>query len=226
MNRAPFESGEWYHCYSRGVDKRTVFERASDYERFLQSLYLCNSETSVHRSNHGEKTKDEVYEIERKDPLVSIGAYCLMSNHFHLLLRENSDDGSGISRFMQKLGTSYTMYFNIRKERTGNLFVKPFRSRHVKDDRYFKRVAQYIHFNPIEIFEPKWKEGKVLAKGLLENRLRQYTYSSLPDFHAAKGERRPERAILDEEALDLLSDDSPSLSETLSDMREYYSSLS
>ena len=94
--------------------------------------------------------------MERELPTYcDILAYCLMPNHFHLLLQDALPAGGGISKFMQKVGTAYTMYFNASRERAGNLFVKPFRSKHVSDDRYFKRVAQYIHFNPIELMEPE-----------------------------------------------------------------------
>ena len=150
MNRKPFAPDEWYHCYSRGVDKRTTFESPREYKRFIELLYLCNSEEPIHRSNLLNKTNEEILSVLRGAPLVSIGAYCLMPNHFHLLLKDLSEEGDGISRFMQKLGTAYTMFFNTSRERTGNLFVKPFRSKHIKDDEYLKRVTQYIPFNPIE----------------------------------------------------------------------------
>ncbi len=225
MERQPFGPDEWYHCYSRGVDKRTVFERPADYERFTDLLFTSNSEKPIHRSNL-RKDREALYSLERGAPLVGIGAYTLMPNHFHLLLKDVTEEGTGISRFMQKLGTAYTMYFNISRERTGGLFVKPFRSRHVADDRYFRRVAQYIHFNPIELFEPGWKNGKVRATSKLERTLREYSYSSLIDHETPKSEvGRLERGILDTQAIDLLRSDKLSLADSLDDMREYYASL-
>ena len=156
--RVPFQSDEWFHCYNRGIDRRTVFESENDSNRFLKLLYLANSRENVRLDDLSDDI-DTIVGRPRADSLVSIGAYCLMPNHYHLLLKEIS--GSGISRFMQKLGTAYTMYFNIRHGRTGNLFIKPFRSRHVGEDRYFQRVVNYIHLNPAELFESGWKKGSV-----------------------------------------------------------------
>jgi putative transposase len=215
-NRIPFEIGEWYHCYSRGVDKRNVFNKKADYQRFIQGLYLSNSTEPIHRSDLNQHSHEEIFQIPRKDTLVAIGAYALMPNHFHLLLKEKSENG--IARFMQKLGTAYTMYFNIRNERVGNLFVKPFRSKHVEDDRYFKYVAQYIHLNPIELFAPKWKTGAVTNLESVEKQLKEYPYSSFQDYSSIS---RPE-TILDPESIELLSDDLPPLKKVLSEAREYY----
>lgn len=218
MNRVPFAIDEWYHCFSRGVDKRRTFQNLSDYQRFLQLLYLANSDTAVHRSDLKLKHKD-IFTISRGRKLVSIVAFCLMPNHFHLVLREETE--GGISRFMQKLGTAYTMYFNIRNERVGNLFVKPFRSKHIADDEYLNHVVQYIHLNPLEIYEPDWKRGLAFIAPSLEAELRTYSYSSLPSY---LNQENCERAILDEFAMSLV-DTSVSLSRILKDAREYYAEL-
>lgn len=225
MNRTPFAPDEWYHCYTRGVDKRKVFESDADYNRFLQLLYVCNSRTPIHRSNFVGATPEHIFSVERGEPLVSVGAYSLMPNHFHLLLKDLSESGDGVSKFMQKLGTSYTMYFNKRRDRVGNLFVKPFRSKHVHDDSYLGRIAQYIHFNPIELFEPGWKQGSVRSTRAIERRLNEYEFSSLPDY-SREGKARPQKVILDEEIMEFLEDGRPSLAESLDEMREYYASLS
>jgi len=213
MNRQPFAPGEWYHCYSRGVDKRITFESEHDYMRFMQLLYLANSTECLHRSEVFLNKQTDIFQIDRKKRLVSIGSYCLMPNHFHLLLKDESEDGTGISKFMQRVGTAYAMYFNIPRERTGNLFVKPFRSKHVGEDGYFKRVSTYIHFNPIELSEKGWKEGRVENWQDLLSTLREYPYSSLIDYEA--GNARPEAAILDFESMDLIRSGSVSLREAL-----------
>ncbi len=168
-NRQPFAPNEWYHCYARGVEGRKTFVNQRDYERFLQLLYMTNSTEAHHRSDLVAPTLESVMRAPRTQTLVNVGAYCLMPNHFHLLLQEKSD--AGIAKFMQKLGIAYAMYFNIRHHRSGNLFVKPFRSRHVADDRYFQRVLQYIHCNPAELYERGWKSGAVKDITLLQKRL-------------------------------------------------------
>ena len=218
--RTPFAPNEWYHCFSRGIDGRTIFETEDDFQRYEELLYLANDTKPVDRAAIRTLSHEEIFGLPRKESLVSIGARCLMNNHPHLLLKEEVE--GGISSFMQKIGTGYTMYFNIKRERIGNLLVGPFRSKHITDDRYLRRVVQYIHLNPAEIFEPDWKKGIVRNKEILEKKLRDYKHSSLPDY---LDELRPQRAILDEEAIDFLSDDLPSLGEVLHDAGAYYAEL-
>jgi len=218
--RDTFAIGEWYHCYSRGVDRRIVYESDDDYQRFLGTLYVSNDTHATHRDNFKHLSYQDLLQLERADPLVAIGAYCLMPNHFHLLIKEIKE--GGITKFMHKLGTSYTMYFNIKNDREGNLFVKPFRSKHVADDRYFRRVAQYIHLNAAELCEPHWKEGRVRSIKLLEKTILAHGFSSLPEYCGAK---RFERDILDKDAFELLQEGLPSLSEVLSETADYYATL-
>ncbi len=222
MAREPFAVDEWYHCYSRGVDKKTVFTDASEYARFKHLLYICNSGTAIHRSAIANITDGELYALPRGTPLVSIGAYCLMPNHFHLLLREVRE--GGISQFMRTLGISYAMYFNTKHERVGNLFVKPFRAKRVTNDAYLRRVAQYIHLNPAELFAPGFKEGRVEDLGSLRTRLAEYEHSSLPDYYGnatGKGDRA-EKAILNAEAFDLMREELPDERELLLEALLYY----
>ncbi|MEK7480431.1 MAG: transposase [Patescibacteria group bacterium] len=214
----PFQFNEWFHCYNRGIEKRVVFESEDNSERFLQILYLANSTNTLHRSNLSQKTTEEVVSMRRSGALVSIGAYCLMPNHFHLLLKEITD--GGITRFMQKLGTAYTMYFNKKNARTGNLFMKPFRSRHVGEDRYFQHVVNYIHCNPAERFDGGWKKGAVRDMDRLEKQLLTYRYSSFPDF---AGDKRPISAILSPDVFDVYRHSVPR--KILDDARAYYASI-
>lgn len=219
--RDEFAVGEWYHCYSRGVDKRVVFETTADYDRFLQALYLSNDTDSVSRGNFQHLRHAQILELARERSLVSIGAYSLMSNHFHILIQEITE--GGISRFMHKVGTSYTMYFNIKNARTGNLFVKPFRSKRIVDDRYFMRIAQYIHLNAAEILDRSYKKGKTTNIAHLERQIREYRYASFPDY---VGVKRVENAILDREAMEVIKDGLPPLRHLLEEASEYYSRLS
>jgi putative transposase len=218
--RIPFVVGEWYHCYSRGIDKRVVFDDHGDYRRFIGALYLCNDLQSIHRENYRDDIGSELFSIHRSAPLVSIGAYCLLPNHFHILIKQNRE--GGISKFMQKVGTAYTMYYNTKNQRIGSLFVKPFRAKHVGEDMYFKRVAQYIHLNPAELFESRWKEGKAGDLSSLAQKITEYAYSSYPDFIKIP---RAQRSILDDAAIDLICDGMPPLEHVLSESQEYYLSL-
>jgi REP element-mobilizing transposase RayT len=219
--RTPFVEGEWYHCYNRGIDKRIVFNSPEDFERFVQLLYLANDSRHIDRENTRRMPLEAVLALPREEPLVTIGAWCLMNNHFHLLLQEKTKDG--ISKFLHKIGTGYTKYFNLKNERIGNLMVKPFRSKHVADDRYFRRVVSYIHLNPAELFERGWKKGAVKDPGLLKEKVLAYPYSSLGDYSVATP--RIERVLLDTEAKLFIGDTMPHVKEMLADAAAYYAGL-
>ena len=100
LHKDPFITGEYYHIYNRGIDKRVIFKLKKDYERFVMLMYLANSDNSFRLDNilnHQQKTFDEVLVMERGKPIVSIGSWCLMTNHFHLLIRQETD--GGITKF-------------------------------------------------------------------------------------------------------------------------------
>lgn len=183
-----FAPGEYYHLYNRGTDKRIVFLDKADHERFISLLYLCNSGIPIHRSDHAKASLDDIFLIPKETTLVDIGAYCLMPNHFHLLVREHSD--GGLSMFMQKLMTAYTMYFNKRHERRGTLFEGSFRAQHVDEDGYLKYLFAYIHLNPIGIIESGWKEHRIKNRKAAEKHIHDYAYSSFIDYSQPEAPRR------------------------------------
>ena len=118
---------------------------------------------------------------------------------------------------MQKLCTGYTMYFNTKYERTGALLSGTFKSKHVSDDRYLKHLVSYIHLNPAELFNPKWKIGQENPHKIKKN-LEEYRYSSLPDFF---GQKRLESSIIGETLFDLY-ETIPTLSEIVEDAHAYH----
>ena len=199
--KVPFVVGEMYHTYTRGVEKRIVFEDKRDYQRMQLLLYLCNSDKSVHMQNLIKKNKGEplikMFEEERSETLVEIIAYSLMSNHIHILLREKIE--GGISRFMLKLMTAYSMYFNTKYERSGPLFTRPFRSKHVDSDKYLRWLFSYILLNPLDIHQKDWKEHGLKNKRAAKTFLREYPYGSFFDL----ARKRIESIILSAEDFDL-----------------------
>ena len=218
MNRQPIEVNEWYHCYNRGVDKRRVFLAKDDYERFLVLMYTGNSSVPAHTFHLKDKKLQAVLcdeGLERGEPIVEIGAYSLMPNHFHFVLKEIQK--GGIALFMQKVFTGYTMYFNAKNERTGSLFAGTFKSKHIGKDDYLKRLVSYIHLNPAELFDPTWKRGRGNIAAV-ERRLKKYPYSSLPDF---LGVARMERRLLGNTMFELF-DSLPDARQILEDARAYY----
>ncbi len=190
-----FAPGEFYHLYNRGVDKRKIFLSTSDYARFLSLLYLANGTVPIDIKVQGQ-ILEQVTQIERGQPLVGIGAYCLMPNHFHILLCEIKD--GGISAFMHRLSTAYTMYFNKRRKRSGSLFEGTFKATHAHDDNYLSYLISYIHLNPVKLIDPDWKETGIKDREKTEKYLAKYPYSSFLDY---KGENRPESGILQKNAL-------------------------
>lgn len=187
-----FSLGEFYHIYNRGVDKRKIFLSQADYRRFLTLLFACNRIQQVNLREQGDKLADAIATAEKSDTLASIGAYCLMPNHFHMILQEKTE--GGISRFMQKLQTAYTMYFNERNKRSGSLFQGTFKARHTDDDTYLKYLISYIHLNPVKIIEPTWKETGIQNRVAAENFLENYHHSSYLDY---TGKDRQEKTILE-----------------------------
>ena len=171
-----FAVGEYYHLYSRGVDKRKIFLNAQDYRKFLFLLYVCNSEKSIVLRDIGEN-------FERGETLVDIGAYCLMPNHFHLLVRERVD--GGISRYMRKVLTSYSMYFNLKNQRQGKLFDSPFKSSWVGSDKYLKYMYSYIHLNPAKLIDKDWRKF-IYNKGSLMDYCFSYNNSSISEYRTKK----------------------------------------
>jgi len=159
--RINFDIGEYYHVYNRGTDKRDIFVDDYDRDRFIFMLYALNTPASVEIRNLLEENisggPTSVWH-KRDETIVDIGAWCLMPNHFHILLHENIE--GGVSKFMQKLMTAYTMYFNARNSRSGHLFQGRFKAEHVSSDPYLEYLFAYIHLNPIKIIDPKWKDKK------------------------------------------------------------------
>lgn len=188
-----FDSGEFYHLYNRGTDKRDIFVTNGDYDRFIALLYLCNQTKRIELTKSGV---DDALDSPRDKQLVSIVAYCLMPNHFHILLQEKTKNG--ISLFMQKVTTAYTMYFNRKYQRSGGLFEGTFKARHANEDTYLKYLMAYIHLNPIKLIDRHWKENGIQDQKRAEEYLDSYQYSSYLDYC---GEVRQECKIIDTSVL-------------------------
>jgi len=182
MRRITFATGEYYHLYNRGVDKRKVFMSPADYRRFLAYLVALNS-TETRPIRYAVSTKDlQGLALERGAPLVAIGAFCLMPNHFHLYVTPVQEDG--VSKFMQRLQTAYTMYFNERHERSGALFQGAFKAQHANTDAYARYLFSYIHLNPAKLKDAQWQEGGVRDWRSLRYFVETYRYSSLIEYRS------------------------------------------
>jgi len=177
-----FSIDEFYHLYNRGVEKRTIFLDIDDYQRFLELLFVVNTTKPIDiRLIH--KYEDSIFDFDRGNQLVAIGAYCLMPNHFHILLTPLVDDG--VSKFMGKLCTSYSMYFNKKYKRTGALFQGMFKAQWANNDEYLKYLYSYIHLNPVKLIDPIWKEKGIKNSEVAFTYASSYQYSSLSDYLGA-----------------------------------------
>src|SRR3989339_318744 len=178
IRKKAFVSEEYYHIYNRGNSKQKIFHDKEDHYRFISLLYACNSENNfrIYALNKIESP----YDFKRDLELVSIGAYCLMPNHFHILITQT--EKGDISKFMQKLSTAYVMYYNKKYKRTGSLFEGKFKAEHLVSDNYLKYIFSYIHLNSVKLIDKDWKERGIRNKKEALDYLAQYQYSSYVDY--------------------------------------------
>ena len=173
LRKQNFIEGEYYHLYNRGVEKINVFLDDSDYKKFKYLMYVCNTNKSI-------TIRDIPKKFERGETIVDIGAFCLMKNHFHLLVKEKKE--GGITLFMRKFLTAYSMYFNKKYKRNGKLWQGVFKSSHLNNDNYLKYIYSYIHLNPAKYINKNWKTDLKRNNSEIFEFVRNYKYSSLPIY--------------------------------------------
>ena len=175
-----FAVGEYYHLYNRGNSKQIIFRDQEDYFHFMTLLFTCNGVNSFRNFLVKSTKAQDPFLFERGGTLVSVGAYVLMPNHFHILVKEETENG--ISRFMQKVSTAYVMYFNNKYKRTGGLFEGKFKSKHLDEDRYLKYIFSYIHLNPVKLIQKNWKEEGIKDRNEIFKFLGSYNFSSYQEY--------------------------------------------
>lgn len=181
MRKIKFAQDQYYHVYNRGVEKRDIFIDRKDYERFLYLLFACNDTAPLLNSQFHYRGLASIDTYKRqRDVITDICCFCLMPNHFHILLRERVENG--ISTFMQKFGTAYTMYFNAKRERSGVLFQGTFKAVYIDQESYFRHLIRYIHLNPAELREPAWKEKGIKDWKTTYEFVKNYPWSSYGDY--------------------------------------------
>lgn len=176
-----------YHALNRGVEGRNLFLDSSDYIRFIHDLYEFNDATPAQAfprrtANVGHTMS---YIKRKREQLVDIHGWCLMKNHYHLLLSERTE--GGLSLFLRKLNVGYARYFNERYKRSGFLFQGRTKKVAIKNDAQFNYILHYIHLNPLDYLKgaEKWR---IRSKGKIKNSketfmyLKSYRWSSYPDY--------------------------------------------
>ena len=163
--------GEHYHIFNRAVNKRIIFHDTRDYIRFLFLILHFQSAIKVSHLNRAVKEfakslgQHSVLTIDKR--MVELVAFCIMPNHFHLIVKELEENG--IASYMQRVLNAYGKYYNTKYEKTGHVFQGPYRAVHISDDRQLLYLSAYIHRNPREISRWFRKED-------------QYIWSSYQDF--------------------------------------------
>lgn len=145
-----FRAGYHYHVYNRGDNKEPIFLDDSDYVNFLQRLKV----------SMGIPTPSKLRIQPFPAGSFTILAYCLMPNHFHILIKQELEHS--IAKLLQRVLTSYVKYFNAKYERVGNLFQDTFKAKVVDNDTYLTYLSAYIHNNP--------------------DKPSSYAYSSFPEY--------------------------------------------
>lgn len=178
MRKQKLVSNNIYHVYNRGVEKRHIFLDGSNYSRFIDGLIIFNDiKPIINPKQRIINIKNGSY---KRTPLVDILAFCLMTNHFHLLLKQIVD--GGITEFMRKLGDGYVKYFNIKHDRVGTLFQGKFKSVLIENDSQFLYIPHYIHLNPLDLLYPNWREKGIKNVTAALNFLDSYRWSSYGDY--------------------------------------------
>lgn len=134
----------YYHIYNRGVEKRKIFIDDKDYVVFLGLLkrYLSKENGKDQYGRDGVTFYEEI----------ELLAYCLMPNHFHLLIYIGKEPRK-MTELMRRVCTAYTMYFNKRYKRVGHLFQGRFKASRITTDEYLVHISRYIHLNPKEYLD-------------------------------------------------------------------------
>jgi len=145
-----------YHVYNRGVDKRIIFEDERDYAVFLS--FLKYALTPINDKEIEEEEIPLLSQAQRFNMRrlnlaseVELAAFCLMPNHFHLLLFQYTTDG--ITKLMRSIATGYSVYFNKRYTRSGTLFQGRYKAKPIDSDAYWQHISRYIHLNPVDLGE-------------------------------------------------------------------------
>ncbi len=188
-----FVSGEYYHVYNRGIDKRDIFGDKEDLNRYFKYLKVLNTEDPI-GSLYEHSFLEEKHQLGGlASKLVEIVCFCLNPNHYHLLLRQVKDNG--VSNFMHRLGTAHTMYFNEKYSRSGSLFQGTFKAVHVDNNEYLLHLSAYINQNfkvhdkqvtedGDQLTLSSWNEYKNNNEGLCSKRIILDQFQGLDDYRS------------------------------------------
>jgi len=182
IRKTPLINNEVYHVYNRSISFTPAFVSKRDYQRTLEILnYYQFAKTPLSFSKFKKvSTKERAKLLEKlnkeNNHLAKILCFCLMPNHFHLLLKQTKENG--ISKLVANLQNSYTRYFNLKNKRLGPLFQGAFKAIRIETEEQLVHVSRYIHLNPY---------SSLVIKTLGE--IKEYTWSSFREYlHPSKNQ--------------------------------------
>lgn len=189
MYRVKPTTGEIYHVLNRGVEKRKIFLDEEDRFRFIHDLFEFNdTNPAINLAYYLTANSKEVglpnITREPRKLLVELLAFCIMPNHFHLMVKQKRENG--VTEFMRKIGTGYTNYFNKKYQRVGPLFQGKYKIAHLKTEPHFIHLPYYIHLNPLDLIIPGWRERNIKSYKKAIKFLEDYRWSSYLDYIGKK----------------------------------------
>lgn len=174
---------ELYHVLNRGVDKRKIFLDDKDRFRFVHNLFEFNNQDHVFNNTFffdNLSSIDIRRRYKKKKTLVDVHAFCLMDNHYHLLVSSTVENG--IPKFMKKINMGYSKYFNAKYNRSGALFEGRHKKIIVKDEVHFIHLPYYIHLNPLDFVSPEWRDREIKNSKKAIDFINSYRWSSHLDY--------------------------------------------
>lgn len=172
-----------WHALNRGVEKRDIFLDSQDYARFVHDMYEFNDTASAQEFNRRKNVGPRRSHI--REQIVDIHGWCLMKNHYHLLLSEITE--GGLSKFLMKLNVGYAKYFNEKYERSGYVFSGRTKKILIENDAQFNYILHYTHLNPLDYLKGS-ENWRIRSKGTIKNSgraleyLKKYRWSSYLDY--------------------------------------------
>lgn len=180
-------TGNIYHVLARGVDKRLIFLEDNDYLRFIRNLFYFNDaefnwlsvRSSAFVASGTQRVPDATNAVPRRSE-VDLLVFCLMPNHYHLLIRPLSD--TGLQSFVKRLNQGYSQYFNNKQDRSGALFESRYKVVPILSEAHFTHIPYYIHLNPLDLINSGWRDGELGDLNKATEFLNSYRWSSHLDY--------------------------------------------
>ncbi len=175
---------ELYHVMNRGVERRNITVDNRDRLRFVRDLYEMNNGNPVNNLWYSLKNpaRTSTPEIVEREQLVDIHAWCLMGNHYHLLVSERVEHG--LSMFLMKFNMGYTKYFNLRHERSGVLYQGKTKRVLIEHEAHFLYILLYIHCNPLDFMKgaAAWRSQCISNPTAAIEWIQKYRWSSYRNY--------------------------------------------